>query len=111
MGLSWPQLVSGVEMNSRITASASSGLSRHTPWPASLNTTRRDPGICFGEFFLVTNGDERIELARQDQGRAADPGNLGEEIEPTNLISPEVQAHLFAKDRSREHSWIRFAGV
>ncbi len=30
-----------------IAASASSGLSRHTPWPAPSNTTRRDSGIAF----------------------------------------------------------------
>jgi hypothetical protein len=53
-------------------------------------------GDRFRKLLLVPDGDDRVKLARQDQCRAADPSELLDEIEPSDLISPEMNADVFA---------------
>jgi hypothetical protein len=68
-------------------------------------------GDRFRKLLLVLDGDDRVQLTRQDQCRAADPSDLLDEIEPSDLISPEMNADVFAKDRSREDVRISFRRV
>jgi hypothetical protein len=62
-------------------------------------------GDSLSELLLVTDGDERIKLARQDQRWAVDASDLGEEIDPPNLISPEMDAHLSSRKIVRANTF------
>jgi hypothetical protein len=68
-------------------------------------------GDRFRKLLLVLDGDDRVQLTRQDQCRATDPSDLLAEIEPSDLISPEMNSDVFAKDRSREDVRISFRRV